>query len=430
MRAVVIADDLTGANDTGIRFAMRGIPAVVRLKADEPALICPGAVVFDTDSRSDDQETAYRKVRELCENLLPFEPELVYKKIDSTLRGNIGAEIDAVYDVLRPDVVVIAPAFPDNGRSVKDGILYVDDLPLHLTETARDVKTPVSDSRLTSWLGSQTKNRVGLIGLGTIESGSRAVADGIRSLVERGVPYLVFDSVAGEHLTRIAEAVNLTGLRAVWCGSAGLAGALLHDHPVRPLSRGIADIGGSNRILLVTGSVSERTRIQVERIVQDPNVEGIELRGSWLLQPSECGRELSLAHGKALSAFREGKHVALYLSARPDEMKRTGRIGSEMNLDPRAVSARLNAGLATLAAGLIRHQEIRRLIMVGGDTARSIFLMLGIDELELIDEVDSGVPLVRTKGGHPIHAMTKSGGFGDDRILQRMLQYFWEKVHQ
>lgn len=423
MKIAIIADDLTGASDTGIQAVVRGIPAAVRLRADGSAWPERECVAFDTDSRSDSPETARRKVAELCEKLLPLDPGLVYKKIDSTLRGNVGAEIDAAYDALKPDVLVIAPAYPDNGRTVRDGILYVDGVPLHQTDAARDPKTPVRHSHVPTWLGSQTKRKTGHVSADVIKRESGAAAERIRELVAGGCPYVTFDAECGDDLDRIVNAVHASGLRALWCGSAGLAGALFGRQGRSPRDGRMAGIGEREPLLLVAGSISERTRNQLDRIVRDGDVAGIELASSRLLQVADEEAEIGRACGQVTAALREGKHAALFLSSRADEIERARELGARLNLDAKAVGRRLARALGNAASGLIREAGVRKLVLVGGDTTRGVLLSLGFDELELIDEVESGVPLIRFGTGRPIHAVTKSGGFGDERILQRLIHY-------
>src|SRR5690554_5475056 len=117
-------------------------------------------MVFDTDSRSDTRDEAYNKVRSICTAIQSPSLEMVYKKIESTMRGNIGVEIDAIYDVYQPDFVVSAPSYPENGRTLKNGHLYIEGELLHQTDISQDPKTPVNDSYLPKLLGDQTNRSI------------------------------------------------------------------------------------------------------------------------------------------------------------------------------------------------------------------------------------------------------------------------------
>jgi len=124
-RFAIIADDLTGAMDTGVAFARIGLSTIIALGNE----VAPdaGAVVISTDSRADDPETAYGKARKAADEVIGL---YVYKKIDSTLRGNIGSELRAVIDALHIDKAIICPAFPANKRTVVDGKLLVENTPV------------------------------------------------------------------------------------------------------------------------------------------------------------------------------------------------------------------------------------------------------------------------------------------------------------
>ncbi|MBW7460650.1 four-carbon acid sugar kinase family protein, partial [Paenibacillus sepulcri] len=121
MEFAMIADDLTGANDSGVQLAASGYSASVLFRLDEEAPGSVDAVVLNTDSRADSPQTAYAKVRNAADYVSRLSAGIVYKKLDSTLRGNIGAELDAVYDAFKPDFIVLAPAYPGNGRTTENG---------------------------------------------------------------------------------------------------------------------------------------------------------------------------------------------------------------------------------------------------------------------------------------------------------------------
>src|ERR671933_2238315 len=143
----LIADDLTGASDAGVQFARRGLAARVLFDLDDPAAARDvEALVVDTDSRALPAAAAYARVRQVADHLRTARPEHVYKKIDSTLRGNLGAEIDAVMDALDFRLAVVAPAFPALGRTTRHGRHHLHGRPVHETEIGRDPKTPVRES--------------------------------------------------------------------------------------------------------------------------------------------------------------------------------------------------------------------------------------------------------------------------------------------
>ena len=137
-RIAVIADDLTGANDTGVQFAKQGLKTIVLMGRDFPSGTSDDdVVVMDSQSRSLTPAEAYREVAEMAAQVRDGRFHTVFKKIDSTLRGNIGPEIDAIMDTCGQDLAVVVPAFPKNGRTTVGGHLLVHGAPLETTEAAR-----------------------------------------------------------------------------------------------------------------------------------------------------------------------------------------------------------------------------------------------------------------------------------------------------
>jgi uncharacterized protein YgbK (DUF1537 family) len=158
-KIAVIADDLTGANDTGVQFAKQGLATVVLLNAGN---LSSGAasdvVVIDTGSRALPAAEARARAAEAARLVKSGGIGTVYKKIDSTLRGNLGVEIDAIMDGCGLALAVVAPAFPQNGRLTVGGLHLLNGVPLEASEIARDPKMPVCESSLPALLAGQLKD--------------------------------------------------------------------------------------------------------------------------------------------------------------------------------------------------------------------------------------------------------------------------------
>lgn len=154
----IIADDLTGATDSGVQFARRGFDTQVVLHAEEVSAIERNSeiIVLDTDSRAVAAGEAYERTRLAALQVARMGFKHVYKKLDSTLRGNLGAEIDAVADAIPVDCIIVAPAYPKIGRTTRNGIHYVNDVRIDRTETAKDPKSPVAEADLVKLLASQS----------------------------------------------------------------------------------------------------------------------------------------------------------------------------------------------------------------------------------------------------------------------------------
>ena len=133
-KIAIIADDLTGSNDTGLQFSKKGAKTgiVINFSNIDKILKELDVVVVDTESRFDSKETAFEKVYRISRTLTEKGVLLIYKKIDSTMRGNIGAEIDGAVEGVRAKAALVVPAFPSLGRITQDGICYLNGIPVEL----------------------------------------------------------------------------------------------------------------------------------------------------------------------------------------------------------------------------------------------------------------------------------------------------------
>ncbi len=207
----IIADDLTGAADTGVQFAKRDLYTVllpVGMKAAEAHLHDAQVVALNTASRGMEAKQAYDVVRDATELLVQkLHPQMIYKKVDSTLRGNVGSEIEAVMDATESEFALLAPAFPANGRTTSGGVHFVRGQPLAHTEAASDPVHPVNESHIPTLIQSQTALKAGHIGLEMVRSSVRSLQRAILDHVKDGEKIIVFDAVADGDLNTIAEAI-------------------------------------------------------------------------------------------------------------------------------------------------------------------------------------------------------------------------------
>ena len=441
----IIADDLTGANDSGIQLAKRGFTACVMMDAASPP---PGieVVVYDTDSRGDDASTAYRKARaaaerfaggsrsyEGCEGFGFAFGGAIFKKLDSTLRGNVGAELDGVCDALGPSLVVIAPSYPANGRVVRDGLLYVNGTPLHETETARDPKNPVATSVVAKIIELQSKRKPAHVGRSDLASEETLFAR-LQALHAQGAVYVVFDAETDRDLALIASAAARLSVPTVWAGAAGLAaclpvapskaprdeatarGGAAFEEAGEPFAVSADPVAAGAPTLTVVGSLSRRSRAQLGRLLARPDIAGIEVDSDALAADEDRRREeQARVVEAAMAAFRRGGSVAVY-SREPDAEARSG--------PPReAVSTRIAEALGTIATTLVRQVPLRGIALTGGDVARRFCDAAGAKRLRLIAEVEPGVPAGRFEGGVDLVGVTKAGGFGSDDSLSKAVEF-------
>ncbi|GAE35498.1 four-carbon acid sugar kinase family protein [Halalkalibacter akibai] len=421
MKVAVIADDLTGANDTGVQFARSSLKTAVLLESREQVLNQLDCVVVDTDSRSVSSQEAYRKVKEFAEFLKEKSVyDLIYKKIDSTLRGHIGAELDAIYDVWQPDFIVITPAYPKNNRKVIDGHLFVSDKLLHETEISSDPRTPVMHSYLPDLLKQTSRNEVTLITNKELAKGFSFVEEKLQQSYKRNIPYIAFDSADEKDLEDIVSYVLKSKFNVIWSGSAGLANYLT---PNVTLVQTMV-LNAEKAVLMVVGTVNHHSRKQLEKVLKLVNVRGIKLKSGLIASDTQRVREeVDRILEEMKCAFDNNESVVLYTEGTKKDIELAIKTGSKRGLSADMVSQQISKMLGEVAAEAIERFQIKRLFLTGGDTARAVCISLGILQVQLLEEVEPGMPICNLVfKGSEIKAITKAGAFGSVDTMVHSLQ--------
>ena len=284
IRFGIIADDLTGALDTGVQFSKQGLQTVVVLDGELPKGV--DVLVTDTESRSDPPNEAYEKVRKASRR---FERVPIYKKIDSTLRGNVGPELEAIMDELGFEKAVVAPAFPSNGRTTVQGRQLVHGLPLKETSLAEDPLCPDMDY-IPALLSQQVKRNVAHVNLGVVDRGPTTLAYEIGS---RSEEILVIDATRESHLSSIAQAVYLLGDKCLACGSAGLAQELPGAFCFRGKNLKRREDGRRDfPVLVVAGSRHQATIEQLREAERELGAQVVEPEIALLLDEEKRSAEI------------------------------------------------------------------------------------------------------------------------------------------
>ncbi|MBB6448714.1 uncharacterized protein YgbK (DUF1537 family) [Geomicrobium halophilum] len=422
MRISILADDLTGANDSGVQLARHGLKTSVLLAPVTDSLAEVEAAVFDTDSRSISAKDAYQKVKQTAENIRSEGFDLVYKKIDSTLRGNIGKEIDAMYDVFAPDFVIISPSYPKNKRQVIDGVHYLNGVRLDETEFAQNPKDPITEAYLPSLIQQQTERAVGFVGREDLKMGSDHVQHKLGVYHNDGIPYLVFDAEAEEHLRQTAAYIFESNYRVLWVGSAGLAHHLPAVCGFGKQTASFSVAKNNQSVLFVIGSVSAVSRKQLERLLQEPKVEGVRMQPDRVINSSvEKNEEVQRMIDAGKRALDNGRHVALYSSASKSDIEQVQKITANVGITPHEASIDIVSALGEAAVPLMDEEKVSGVVMTGGDTAKQVCTHVQAEGFELLDEMETGIPLGRFLSGKSMYAVTKAGAFGSDETFVKAI---------
>jgi len=413
---IIIADDLTGANDTGVQFANQGLHTEILLEGTALTAMSENIIiVVDTNSRAIPAAEAYNRVQEISKQAHRAGFQQYYKKLDSTLRGNVGVELQAIMDLKLHDFSLVMPAFPKNGRTTVGGHHLLHGIPLSTTEIAKDPKCPVLETVLPELLRQQTNALVGHIGITELSQGADVIIATIRRYLAEGRTIISCDGWLDEHFQLVAQAAMRVSDRVLWAGSAALAECLpqLFGWNEEPQCQ--------HPTLVIAGSVSAITRGQVEQLLVD-GYELVEIAVANYLpwqenQPLPCLE-------KALSLLAAGKRVVLTSGYHTNEIARAQDAGATLGMSTLEVSETVAQILGFMGATILRQQEVTGIILTGGDTAVSVCRALGVTGIQVLEEVAPAIPLgkMKTAEGKNLWVITKAGAFGSPDALVKASQ--------
>lgn len=420
IKLAVIADDLTGANDTALQFAKRNIKSSVEINFVEITDIeDKEVIVIDTDSRDLDKELAYKKVKDICEKISKYDIKCIYKKVDSTLRGNLGIEIKAVDDIFNPDIVIIAPAYPANQRITIGGYHLLEGKPIELTEIANAPKTPVKKSYLPAILGEQVDEKIAIVDFKLLRQKIDIVTKKISEFVKNGKRWIVFDIIEEENFITLMNAVKKYK-NILWVGSAGLAEYL----PYYYRWTGEKFLSMNRRkgsILICAGSVSHITQNQVQTLLNKEKINLVKINMASLLEDKD--NELMKKAQIINQLIKAQENILLATAQSDDEVEKAIEIGKKYNLSRKEVSEKI----ANIMAELIRSINVNNLsgmILTGGDMAVHICRAIGVNSIKIISEIDSGVPLgyIESNKLEKLFIVTKAGAFGKPDVFIKSIR--------
>nr|WP_319475185.1 four-carbon acid sugar kinase family protein [uncultured Sphaerochaeta sp.] len=391
---LIVADDFTGANDSGLQLRRKGLSTHVTIGSHRASEKSIEALVLDTESRNTDEAEASALVRSALKGLDAGSFSMVMKKIDSTLRGNICTEVMEVAAFCAAELVIVSPAFPDQGRTVEGGRLLVHGKPLLETEHGKDPRKPVEEDNLVT-LFSKGQNMYTVV--------HQAAGAAFPDLEEKTI--LVCDANTQEDLFRLVMLARKREEKVLYVGSAGLADALCN---VQYPSRGV---------LGIVASLSEVTRNQV-RYAKDHGIFSEVVEVESLLGEVDPYPIIK----RVKKAIAQSKPALVVVSSVLDESTQRG-------LSSDAVAAKIRDSFSLLGKALVEQCEISGLFLTGGDTAFGLLEALGIHEVEILREVQGGIPLleVPTGGYASMRIVTKAGAFGNDQAIVHSLRVLQEQ---
>ncbi|KKX32979.1 3-oxo-tetronate kinase [Rhizobium sp. LC145] len=412
-----IADDFTGATDLAALLARSGLPVSLRIGVPSEEQNNSDATTFEVialKSRTAPVREAVEQARQAFLWLKGAGATRFFWKycstFDSTAEGNIGPVAEMLMSELNAEQTIYCPAFPENGRSVFMGHLFVGEQLLSESPMKDHPLTPMRDSSLPRLLGFQVRGKVGLANRQVVSQGPEALKARLRSLAEEGVHHVIVDAVCDDDLRSITAA---TAEMPLLTGGSAFAGQL----PRFYVEQGIiassatapavtAPMGGQ---LVLSGSCSAMTRRQVAHYAQwsaslrlDPIAlarDGVGVAREWLQRQSPDAPKL------------------IFATAEPAEVRQ-----AQEKLGLEKASQVVEQALAELAREAFR-LGIRRFVAAGGETSGAITQALGITRLVIGPEIAPGVPWTFADvEGERVALALKSGNFGNERFFEKAFE--------
>lgn len=419
----VIADDLTGAMDAGVAVLSKGFSVIVVFDYPGALSLSPqGLAIFSTQSRNIPADMAYARMAENIDFIRNSGLKLVYKKVDSTLRGNPGSELAAILDLDPKRMIAFAPALPYNGRQTKQGIQYVDGRPLTESDISKDPFSTVRHSGIPEILAEQTGYKSGVIDIACVRQGPACIAQRLRTFKERGIRIAVFDVLDDPDFEKIVSGMNASELPLLPCGSAGLFPYIFGNEKTTGFKRRKLCRNESPAFIL-SGSPAAATKRQIRSAVEE-GIPCVRLNPYQIVQDeTACGQEYTRARNEVMDFLDARKSVILDGAG---ESK--GAILEQNRADAGRIwrdGIRVQSCLGRIAAEAIGSHKISGLFVAGGDTAMSVFRKLGAFGVRITNELEPYVPAGRLLGGkyHGLPVITKAGGFGSEKVLIKSIRH-------
>lgn len=430
----IAADDLTGANDSAVQFARIGWSTRLvlgELAGPEAGGATRSAEVGDprravslvTDARPMPPEDAREATASAVASLRSAGVDHLYLKIDSTMRGSIPAQVEGALRAWSQGrsgaLAVVCPAYPPMGRTVEDGILLVDGVPVADTAIGTDPVTPLRTSAMAELVPGSTSVVGDPAGLGVetlverIREAAGRPGDGGSDSPVRPGGVVVVDARTEQDLTVLARAVAALGPNAVPVGSAGLAVTMARTWGgTDERSTGSAQLpaAGAGTVLVVVSSLNSVSRGQADALVAGMADEDITVLAPGLTELTDPTSRPSAWLAEALPAGHELPPVVLLLS--PVDRGAT-----------QDVAGQVAQSLAQVAHALLERDRVGALVLVGGDGARAVLDRIGATSIKVAGTVQEGIPVGRIEGGpaEGLSVVTKAGGFGPPDALAEVV---------
>ena len=436
MDIAIIADDFTGANANGALLTAKGFSSATCLGADKweaRNFDKYTAVSLNAESRLLSRDKAWEAVYAAVMLFAGAKPALFSKRVDSTLRGNIGAELEAAVKAMddshghKNTLAVLVPSYPSSGRICVGGYVIVHGIPLERSPIAQDAATPIKNTSVLKIIAEQSRIECGFLPLEKVLCGAGAVFEAIMELKRKGCRVVVCDAVSDEDISTIAQALADADFPLLAVDPGPFTAELAAVRVKAPRAQ------YENRIFLSVGSTSELTRTQLEalRLAQPCHIVTVDVQ-----KALEGGAAQKNEHERVISQLmrhpKDATVLGICTAAEAEDVFSMEEMSRSLGVSPSAISQKINDFLSGVTLEMLGRDKMRfgGLFTSGGEVTVSTIRTLGASGFTVRDQILPLAVYGHIIGGkHPDMPMVTKGGFvGNQNSLVECIEYLFTKI--
>lgn len=432
MKIGIIADDLTGANLNGASLAKAGFSsATIVFGGKVPAVNDFTSICVDTDSRYAPVEVAKERVTATYTQLRDWGADIIGKRIDSTIRGNLGSEIDALLEAMgNKSIAIVVASYPDSGRVTSGGYLLVEGIPVQETGVAKDPMNPVTQSYVPTVIAEQSSFEIGLIGLSDVLQGKDGILSKLCTLIEQKKRIIVLDAVTNEDIDQIAEAmaeIQDWDLFPVDSGPLSTTYAR-----VKTIQKKNTD---THKYVITVGSVTSQTGRQLRYLIDKTEADPVYVDAEKLATVTGgWEEEVERATADALQKIESQETLIVTTHSPTSKILPLSEIALKENVTEETLAKRITTGLAKVTHNVITQSNvvIGGTFSSGGDVTAALFAAGNAQAIRLEDEVIPRAAYGKFIGGtfDGIPIVTKGGTVGNKYAIHHCLTYLQDKNYE
>ena len=436
-----VADDLTGATTVGVLLSRSGIKTAAIFSdsgLDQNGRLSQyDGLIVSTDSRSLSKDQAYAEVQKATRGLKALGIQQFSKRTDTTLRGGIGTEIDAMLDELGAEyVAIMVPSMPKSRRIMVGGFSLIEGVPLIKTQVFNDVKTPVRENYIPRLISEQSIRQVGLVTIDSVMSGQATLQAALAESRAAGNQIILVDAVSEEDVEAIAAALMALEWKVLSVDPGALTEKLaLHQCDVHEMAQDswqkevqqLTKSAPNKMVIIAAGSATEVTKKQMENLCADKRNLRVHLNAiDLILNTDEAIRDALDVLVETIRKHPKAKSIIIEtaLKGRRLDLNKTD---NKYNLALGECSKRINVALGEIVGQLINRigkEKVAGLYMTGGDTMVNVCSRLHVQSIELIDYVIPQTDIGRFIDGEykGMPFICKGGMTGNDNIVSEIVE--------